>query len=415
MDNSLKEQFVKCFWQPLKAVICAAHLYPLYAITLKSQEGFQAEFSVLPSLVVDIFTPLTLLIVMFALWKFYDGIDDVSFVALCNEEDPKPFLKRLTWLVSLLISTVGCGIPMGLSLWKAVAYAGLIPEVGVPLCLVLGFALAFFGRGLMIFFLFRKWDEQKVYHRDTEKYPTLAKRIIQAILFSIALALACLVGMATFFWAGYTMAYGGALLVLSYLWPIFTVMVLIFIIRRIKLLVSRGKFLKRLKKMQEKGDIRYDYMGHPYLSVLFRKVYFGLIITDYTDGVGANKKPKTYRVVMVGTRKRRLVIACKNNTYQFKHEIRLRMSMGAAVIASSGNTAQTGVSLRAWYSTYGAAFPETDIAESECVLMFDPVPYGVFVRSREGHDDLTPLDNGSKIYGYTIWAKNSFANFLERS
>lgn len=415
MDNSLKEQFVKYVWQPLKAVICAAHLYPLYDITLKSQEGFEAEFSVMPSLIVDIFTPLTMLIAMFALWKFYDTIDDVSFVALCCEEDPKPYLRRPIWLLSLLISTVGCGIPVGRSLWKAVAYAGLIPEVGVPLCMVLGFALAFFIRGLMIFLLFRKWNEQKAYYRETEKYPSLVKRIIQAVIFGIALTLACMIGIATFFWAGYTLAYGGALLLLNYLWPVVAALVLIFVIRRIKLLSSRRKFLKRLKKMQERGNIQYDYMGHPYLSVLFRKVYFGLIITDYTDGVGANKKPKTYRVVMVGTRKRRLVIACENNTYQFKHEMRLRMDVGAAMIASAGNTSETGVAFRAWYTTGGVSFPETDIPESECVLMFDPVPYGIYVRTYSGRDDLTLLDNGSKVYGYTVWAKNSFANFLERS
>lgn len=415
MNDSLKEQFVKNIWQPLKAVICAIHLYPLYFITLKSQEGFEASFSVLPSLAVDIFTPLTMVLAMFALWKFYDGIDDVSFVDLCCEEEPKPFLRRLTWLISLVISTVGCGIPVGWALWKAVAYSGMLPGVGIPLCMILGFALAFFIRGLLIFLLYRKWNEQKVYYHGTERYPSLVKRIIQAGLFALALVLACVIGIATLLWSAYTLAYGGILLMLNYLWPIVFAMVLIFVIRRIKLLASRGKFLKRLKKMKERGDIHYDYMGHPYLSVLFRRVYFALIITDYKDGVGANKKPKTYRVVMVGTRKRRLIIACENNTYQFKHEMRLRMGAGAAMIASAGNINETGVAFRAWYSTHGVAFPETDIPNSENVLIFDPVPYGIFIRTYAGRDDMTPLDNGSKVYGYTVWAKNSFANYLERS
>ncbi len=416
MKRSLKQYIIDVFWQPLKAVICAIQLYIILHNTMKAQADFMDSFEVLPWIVVEIFTPLTIFIAMFALWKFYDGIDDAAFVSLCMEEgESTPFLKRLSWLIALLISAVACGIPVGLSLWRVMMFTGISASLGYPLCILGGILLTLGIRALMIHLLFKKWMEQSVYFRDPAQYPSLRKRIFQAILFAIGLICASLIGVATLFWGAYSVLYGVAMLVIEFLWPIVAVILLIILIHVIRLLSSRRKFLKRLKKMQAKGEIHYDYMGHPYLSVLSRRVYFGLVITDYTNGVGENKKPKTYRIVVVGTWKRRLVIACDHNTYQFKHEIRLRMNIRTAAIAASSDAPATGVALATWYSTYGFAFPGDDDTEGEPVVIFDPVPYAIFVRPDDGRNDLRSIDNSSKVYGYTVWAKNSFANFLERT
>ena len=390
------------FGQPLKAVYCVACLYFIYWITLWRNDGFVA--------------PLTVTLAMLALWIFMDSIDDPSFIALCGEAgERRHFLKRTDWLISLAISAVGGGLILG----AAVSYVLKGLEINYTWCVPVSFAggvlLALGIRALIIHLLFRRWSDQTQFYHENVKYPTLRARIVQAILFEVSLALVAILKLSNILGGVYSLSFGIFMLAWEFIGWIIAAVVLILAIHVTRLLVSRGKFLKRLKRMQEKGEIRYDYMGHPYLSALFSRVYFGLIITDYTDGAGKDKKPKVYRIAVVGTGKRRLVIACDHHTFQFKHEIRLRMSLQAAAIASSSNSTATGVTLATWYSTYGFTLPGDDDTEGEPMVIFDPVPYGIFVRPDMGKNDLHAIDNGSKVYGYTVWAKNSFANFLERT
>lgn len=387
------------FWQPLKALICVAWLCPVYFIAVRGVEG--------------IWAPVTVLAAMIALWAFMDGIDDHGFIALCHEDEPRRhFLRRKEWLISLAVSAGGCGALVGLSVVYVLTNLKLTHPWVTPLCLSGGVLLAFGLRTLMMHLLFRRWKAQAQFYSERVKYPALRTRIIQTVVFGVSLILASLLGLSNILGGIYTLTFGALMLIKEFLWPIAVLIALLLIVHIIRLLVSRKKFLKRLKKMQAKGEIRYDYMGHPYLSVFFRRVYFGLIITDYTDGTGTDKKPKVYRAVMVGTGKRRTVIACEHDTYQFKHEIRLRMALRAAAMSGGQGTS---IVLHTWYTTHGVAYPGDDDAEAEKIMIFDPVPYGIFARRDHKADDLVPLDNGSKIYGYTIWAKNSFANFLERT
>lgn len=403
MKNFSLQTTLSRFWQPIKALFCVAWLYPIYWITLDRQDGF--------------FSPITVLAAMPALWAFMDSIDDHGFISFCCEEEPRRHLLRRTdWLLSLAVSAVGGGLVLGLSVGYVLTGLKLQAPWIMPLCFLGGGLIALGCRALMIHLLFHRWSGQSRFYHEGVVYPKLRTRVIQSVVFGVSLLLVALLGLSNLVGGVYTLAFGAVMLIGEFLWPIVAVILLFFAIRRIRLLVSRGKFLKRLKKMQERGEIHYDYEGHPYLSVLFRRVYFGLLITDYTDGRGAvNRQPKKYRVAVVGTVKRRLLVACEHDTYQIKHEIRLRLSLGGAVMASHSGAKGTGVVLRTWYTTHGVAYPGSEDEAGDRVIVFDPAPYGIFIRSDDGRDDLTSLDNGSKAYGYTVWTKNSFANYLERT
>jgi hypothetical protein len=56
-------------------------------------------------------------------------------------------------------------------------------------------------------------------------------------------------------------------------------------------------------------------------------------------------------------------------------------------------------------------FPE---GEGEAVLLIDRVPAVLAIRDEHNSDNLFELDNASQAFGYTVYAKNSFLNLLER-
>lgn len=444
---SFKPFFIKYLWQPLKVILCTIQLEVLQSLAFS---GINATVEYWHPLYVAILA-LNALACAMLLYSFYDEIDDWAFYALRDEKlgfkasakqrsldpdladlealygdsiphtsdedlpEPTHLMKKPGWIIAYILGIVSFAFLTGQYIAPLLSMTGMPPA----LFTILGYAL-----GGLVFALIRLWRVcvlnntwriQIELVKPTEKRISIIKRILQGVAMYAALAFICyyiggLYGIFTFL----VMVFG---IVTSFATEFPGATVLIVVVLGGLLLASKfvilnrwRKFFKRLKIAKKRGEIDYQIEGHPYLAAIFPKLYAGIVLTDLQRYKG---KPVTYLVGICNvTARREAVILCDEYRAQIRHQINLRMGGRTLAIAASAQNAdvKTGHSLAQWYTTVGIEFPN---GEGEKVLLVDPAPTGLYLRDGQT-ERLQTLDNGSKVFDYTVWTKNAFFNMIDR-
>ncbi len=266
------------------------------------------------------------------------------------------------------------------------------------------------------------WAVQKNL-RSTQAEPSstvkhVFKRILYAVIYYVALYLLVYSGLSVFIPAFGSIVVAMFVLLKIPLLVFVGFLALLEVVRFLRHVLDRRKFLRRLTKLRDKGELSFEIHGHPYLSLLGYRNGFGLTITDVPHPDGKKKTETTYRVAVANCHRRRLtVILCESEVYQFMYSVNIRvmrsMRGGMGMMGMGGVNTNRSFSLPAasWFISHGFAFPE---GEGERILLVDPVPYVLCLRGGNG-GELYPLDNASRVFGYTVYGKNSFVNMLERT
>ncbi len=421
-----KIQWKDILWHWSKALLCAAQLFILdytaensagQLLSFLLLERIITEDTLLFSVLFSLINPLVTIIMYIVLWRYYDNIDDRSFNRFCEvyagvTETPN-VLRDPAYAVGLVMTAL-CATPIiAGSLIPSLGYTGmrqgeLIAVSGaVSLLFVVGSSLLRIKRRAEV------WTIQKDLRTGNEK-TRLVRSIIYAVIFLVALNLLVYAGLSVLIpvWGSFFLGLFKLLFrplctaILVLLFPILG-------ITAIRRLTARRKFMKRLQKLRERGELSYTVHGHPYLSAIFNKVFFGLTITDAPHPDGKRKGDTTYVVGVISCFFRKgTVVLCDNNVYRFMYSLRLR---GIGAFGGGGIAITTAhfvsVPAGSWFTDHGFRFPE---GEGERILLIDPTPRVLAIHGRT-EDELITQDNASKLFGYTVYGKNSFVNVLERT
>ena len=412
-------------WHSAKALLCALQFLVLHAVTMTSignlmnflyvdlviRKGSTADT------LLSFIHPLTVVILFAVWWRYYDNIDDRSFRRFRNtykEESKVPNLLRDPAYLAGLAVTVACATPViSWSLVPALRNTGLentlcyVAGVSASLLLTAGISLLRIRRRSKL------WYKQRNLPEDTEK-TRIGHRIFHALLLLVSVLLAIPLGFTIL------IPFLGSLFlgIIRLLWkPILFIggilFLWLFVIRSIRRIADRRRFLKRLDQLQERGELSYEIHGSPYLSVFWERIVFGITITDLPHQSNKRKTPVTYQVAIANCKYRRgMVILCEDNVFRFVISFNFRTiaqhNWGGMSVASSSIVSMP---IASFCTNHSFDFPE---GEGKRILLVDPAPrmlcmYGF----REG--ELITLDNGSEIFGYTVYGKNSFVNLLERT
>ena len=420
-----KARITDVIWHSVKALLCSLQLLALHAVTMTSignlMNFLYVDLVVRKGSTADILLsfmhPLMVVILFAVWWHYYDNIDDRSFRRFRDtykEESEAPNLLRDPAYLAGLAMTVACATPViTFSLVPALRNTGLentlcyAAGVSASLLLTAGISLLRIRRRSKL------WYKQRNLPEDTEK-TRIGSRIFYAVLLLVSVLLAIplsftilipflgslILGIIRLLWKP-ILFIGGIL----FLW--------LFVIRSIRRIADRRRFLKRLDQLQERGELSYEIHGSPYLSVFWERIVFGITITDLPHQSNKRKTPVTYQVAIANCKYRRgMVILCDDNVFRFVISFNFRTiaqhNWGGLSVASSSIVSMP---LASFCTNHSFDFPE---GEGKRILLVDPAPrmlcmYGF----REG--ELITLDNGSEIFGYTVYGKNSFVNLLERT
>ena len=420
-----KARITDVIWHSVKALLCSLQLLALHAVTMTSignlMNFLYVDLVVRKGSTADILLsfmhPLMVVILFAVWWHYYDNIDDRSFRSFRDtykEESEAPNLLRDPAYLAGLAVTVACATPViTFSLVPALRNTGLentlcyAAGVSASLLLTAGISLLRIRRRSKL------WYKQRNLPEDTEK-TRIGHRIFHALLLLVSVLLAIplsftilipflgslILGIIRLLWKP-ILFIGGIL----FLW--------LFVIRSIRRIADHRRFLKRLDQLQERGELSYEIHGSPYLSVFWERIVFGITITDLPHQSNKRKTPVTYQVAFANCRYRRgMVILCDDNVFRFVISFNFRTiaqhNWGGLSVASSSIVSMP---LASFCTNHSFDFPE---GEGKRILLMDPAPrvlcmYGF----REG--ELITLDNGSEVFGYTVYGKNSFVNLLERT
>ena len=423
--NLTKARITDVIWHSVKALLCSLQLLALHAVTMTSignlMNFLYVDLVVRKGSTADILLsfmhPLMVVILFAVWWRYYDSIDDRSFRRFRNtykEASETPNLLRNPAYLAGLAVTVACATPViTFSLVPALRNTGLentlcyAAGVSASLLLTAGISLLRIRRRSKL------WYKQRNLPEDTEK-TRISHRIFHALLLLVSVLLAIplsftilipflgslILGIIRLLWKP-ILFIGGIL----FLW--------LFVFRSIRRIADRRRFLKRLDQLQERGELSYEIHGSPYLSVFWERIVFGITITDLPHQSNKRKTPVTYQVAIANCKYRRgMVILCEDNVFRFVISVNFRTiaqhNWGGLSVASSSIVSMP---IASFCTNHSFDFPE---GEGKRILLVDPAPrmlcmYGF----REG--ELITLDNGSEIFGYTVYGKNSFVNLLERT
>ena len=423
--NHTKTQLKDMAWHVGKSLLCALQLLAFHAVTMKSVKSLM-DFLYLELIVLEggvaeallaFLHPLTVAVLFIVLWRYYDTIDDYSFNRFCavyKDETKAPNLLREPCYAAGLVVTALCATPiLCFSLIPALRYTGMrnaectAVGVAVSLLLVVGMSLLRLRRRARI------WIVQKDLRTGNEK-TRVGRRIFYAVVFFAAVSLLIFFGYSTLvpFWGSLVLG------LIRLLWKPILILggilfLWLFVVRSVRRMLDRRKFLRTLHRMSERGELSYEVHGSPYLSVLSDRIFFGLTVTDAPHPNGKRKGDVTYKVAFANCRYRRgMVILCENNVFRFVFTLNFRaiaqQNWGGLSVASSRIVTMPVAS---FHTNHSFDFPE---GEGKRILLVDPAPrmlcmYGY----REG--ELMTLDNASEVFGYTVYGKNSFVNLLERT
>ena len=424
--NHTKTQLKDMAWHAGKALLCALQLLAFHAVTMKSVKSLM-DFLYLELIVLEggvaeallaFLHPLTVAVLFIVLWRYYDTIDDRSFNRFCavyKDETKAPNLLREPAYAAGLAVTALCATPiLSKSLIPALGYTGMRPAectavgIAVSILLVVGLSL------LRIRSRAKVWVIQKDLRTGNEQTKIL-KRVFYAAVFFAALYLLIYAGYSTL-----VPTLGSLILgLIRLLWkPILIIggilFLWLFVIRSIRRMLDRRKFLKKLRRMSERGELSYEIHGSPYLSVIFpERVMFGLTVVDAPHPDGKRRRDITYQVAFANCKYRRgMVILCPNNIFRFVYSINFRaiamQNWGGLSVASARIVSMP---VGSFFTNHTFEFPE---GEGKRILLMDPAPRVLCMHGyREG--EYITLDNDSEVFGYTVYGKSSFVNLLERT
>lgn len=405
-------------WHSGKTLLCALQLWFLNSAARMSC-AVLVSYLLQELLIRDKHAPLIALlhpiataILFVVLWRYYDSIDDRSFNRFCDAPETPRLLREPCFRVGMILTVLTASPILTMALYPPLKQLGLGSALGMGLSILLavGFTLGY--TILRLRDLEYTWTIQKNLRTGREK-TKLVRRILYAVIFFAALLLLAVAGLSllpvgvSLFQAFFMVLFSSVGIV------VLAIAVIIGGISLIRNFNSRCKFMKRLARLRERGELSYTIHGHPFLSVLFNRVFFGLTITDAPHPDGKKKGDTTYIVGFISTGHRKgTIILCDNHVYRFMYAMRMR---GIGGIRGGGNLiygAQfVSVPAGAWYTNHGFRFPD---GEGERILVLDPTPRVLALHGRRA-DELITLDNASKVFDYTVYGKNSFLNMLERT
>lgn len=426
--NLTKTPVKDILWHGGKALLCAAQLWIFHFVTMKSvgnlmsflytelvvREGEPAE------VLLSLIHPVTLILLFFFLWRYYDNVDDRSFNRFCetykDQTKAPSLLKEIPYAVGFALTVLSATPVISAAMIPALRHTGMrqgeCAAVGTAAALLLVVVLS-------VLRLRRRsavWIVQKDLRTGNEK-TRWGRRIFHAVILFGSLCALIFLGFSTLvpFWGSLILG------IIRLLWkPILIIggilFLWLFVIRSVRRIMDRRRFLKKLERMRDRGELSYEVHGSPYLSVLSERVFFGLTIIDkpHPDSRGGRRnRETTYKVAFANCRYRRgLVILCPNNGYRFVYSLQFRtiaqQNWGGLSVASSQIVSMPVAS---FHTNHSFDFPE---GEGKRILLMDPAPRMLCMYGhREG--ELLTLDNDSEIFGYTVYGKNSFVNILERT
>lgn len=420
-----KNTFKDIGWHGAKAILCALQLRFLDLMTQSStgylwnfltQEALFDEDSKPILVLFSLVRPLVTVVMFLLLWRYYDSIDDHSFNRFRDDPSTRRVFRNAGWLSELLVTVAGVTPILTMAFLPTMSLIPWHPALAVAAAILVSLIIAAGCSALRLKLLAEKWDVQKDMgtYENTATVKHVLKRIFYAAVYFVALALVINLGFSVLFpvWGSLIVALGQVMF-----WPVvFGVIVLslwFFFFDGIRGLISRRKFMRRLEKLRDRGELSFEVHGHPYLSVLSERVFFGLTIVDVPHPDGRKRKETTYKVAFANCKHRRgVVVLCQGNVYRFMYAFNFRTIAshdwgGLSVASASIVTMPVG----AVFTNHTFDFPE---GEGERILLIDPTPRILCMPGpREG--EMITLDNDSKIFGYTVYGKNSFVNVLERT
>ncbi len=396
-------------WHSGKAIICLVQLNLLLALGAETVELIRAEQAKDPGWGYALLFLALAMTVFIALWKYYDGIDDRSFEQFCLPDETPDLFKDTGWRAEMIVTVVGATPTLMIPLTQVIRYLlpALHPALWILIGTVLAAAIAVGVTWWRVSDVNYVWEVQKTLRRPNDKKKRLIARILYAIIYYISICVA---------FTALTMFVPviiGLVMVVVFLMRIPALIVLgllilwgiLHVIKRIR---ERKKFLGRLERLRDRGELSFTVHGRPYLSLFSKRAHFSLTVTDEPHPDAKVKTPTTYRIAVANCgRKRMTVVLAEGNVYRFMYSFRLRSFSGFNMMSTQILT----IPLSTWFINRTFEFPE---GEGERILLMDPTPHILCMHGfREG--ELLPLDNASKLYGYTVYGKNAFVNVLERT
>ena len=179
--NPTKTRIKDILWHGGKALLCAAQLWIFHLVTMKSVRNLMSflytELIVLEGETADALLaflhPLTVAVLFFFLWRYYDHIDDYSFNRFCtvyqDETTPPNLLRDPAYAVGLAVTTLCAAPMMNTSLLPALRHTGMrngeciAVSVAVSLLLTVGLSLLRIRRRAQV------WVVQKDLRTGNEK------------------------------------------------------------------------------------------------------------------------------------------------------------------------------------------------------------------------------------------------------
>ena len=415
-----KEQYKDMIWHGFKALICGLQLW-LLSITANQSTAQLLNFLQMDGatsskglLYLSFVYPLEVIALYIALWWYYDSIDDRSFDRFCGAEKTPAVLRDQAYQTEIALAVLTATPILTVSLCTPFMLIGLRRGEAIAVSILIALVFTVAHSMIRVKRLGETWAIQKTLRTGNEKNPKVITRVIYAVIYFISLNLLMKAGlMAVMFLGSFLLALATLLLK-----PVGIAAVVLFlwlgVFKTLRLLSSRIKFMKRLRRMRDKGELSFEIHGHPYLSVFSTRILFGLTIVDAPHPDGKKRTDTTYQVAFANCRRRRFtVVLTEGHVYRFVYTLQFNMisrygRMGAAVGSSGGRV--ISVPGASWYTNHAFEFPE---GEGERILLVDPTPHILAIHgARRG--ELIELDNSSKIYDYTVFGKNSFLNLLER-
>ncbi len=392
------------FWFISDVVLWDNIVFPMIETALATRHGLFA--------VVLLLLLVWQTVLYIAFWHYYDSIDDRSFNVFCRAPRVPHFFRDPAYLAEFGLSAVGGAAIFCFSLFPLAEL--LLPPIPRVLPLLLAFSIgAGIAGGLSVLRLRRlneTWSIQKDLRKSTDKRPRIVRRILYAVIFFVAVLIASalsivlvpgIIGLV----ATLLISYPGVLIaILCVLGGI----VAFFLLRHA---IDRRKFLRRLAKMRDRGELSFTVHGHPYLSLFSKRVPFSLTVIDEPHPESRIKTPTTYQVAVANCGRRRLtVILCEDNVFQIMHSFGFRMVVRNAGVFGMGEATVVHLPAGAFFTTRGFDFPE---GEGKRILLVDPAPHNLCIRDHD-REGLVNLDNASEVFGYTVYGKHSFLRVLER-
>ena len=427
MNKSTSFDVKNILWHSFKALACLLQLCLLHRIAERAVQDLLFELLELPSIGYALIPFLVDVALYIALWWYYDHIDDFSFNRFCEAETANtPRLLRDSGFVwGHILSVLGATPLLTMALRAPLAYTSLTEGACTAIALTASLGFTTTASLLRILHLGHIWSEQKFLRSPKEKKHGLIGRILYALIYFGALAALIYCGIAVFF------PIFGTLLraLVKLLWIPFLVLLgflaALEIIRYIRRILERRRFLRRLESLRDRGEISFTLYGHPYLSLFGCFFPFGILLSHRPKYDPKGKTDIVYRIAIANCHRRRLtVVLCEHQIFQFMYTINIRIMRavrgGLGMMGTGGRRVANTLSLPgfSWFVSHSFSFPDPPSTEpskevEKRILLVDPAPYVLCLRgTRRG--EFIPLDNASEVFGYTVYGKNSFLNWLER-